>query len=121
VPPHNTPDDIYNLDDIISPEKLNVVLIKDVLKITNRKELQKQLPYTLSGFFNSLILSNVTSKGRVDRKQVDILVYISCLMAYYQMRPMMAGERDQINTCCHCRQHVGAMRKQWKTNSHDGR
>ncbi|GAB5592904.1 DNA-directed RNA polymerase I subunit rpa49 [Umbelopsis nana] len=69
MPPHNTPDDIYNLDEIISPEKLNVVLLKDVPKITNRKELQKQLPYILSGFFNSLILSNVTSKGRIDRKQ----------------------------------------------------
>ncbi|GAB5589905.1 DNA-directed RNA polymerase I subunit rpa49 [Umbelopsis nana] len=102
VPPYDAtataPADIYNLDDIISPEELNVVPIKDILKITNLKELQEQLPYTLSEFVNSRILSIVTSKGKVDRKQVRILVYISYLMAYYQMRPMMAGKRDQINT-----------------------
>jgi len=102
VPPYDAtataPADIYNLEDIISPEELNVVPIKDILKITNLKELQEQLPYTLSEFVNSRILSIVTSKGKVDRKQVRILVYISYLMAYYQMRPMMAGKRDQINT-----------------------
>ncbi|CAO3667822.1 unnamed protein product [Umbelopsis vinacea] len=102
VPPYDAsataPADIYNLDDIISPEELNAVPIKDILKCTNLQEIQEHLPYTLSEFVNSRLLSIVASKGKVDRKQVRILVYISYLMAYYQMRPMMAGKRDQINT-----------------------
>lgn len=102
VPPYDAsataPADIYNLDDIISPEELNAVPIKEILKCTNLQEIQEHLPYTLSEFVNSRLLSIVASKGKVDRKQVRILVYISYLMAYYQMRPMMAGKRDQINT-----------------------
>jgi DNA-directed RNA polymerase I subunit RPA49 len=102
VPPYDAsataPADIYNMDDIVSAEELNAVPIKDVLKCTNLQELKEQLPYTLSEFVNTRVLSIINSKGKIDRKQVRVLVYISYLMAYYQMRPVLANKRDEINT-----------------------
>ncbi|CAM0138705.1 DNA-directed RNA polymerase I subunit rpa49 [Umbelopsis sp. WA50703] len=102
VPPYDatatTPENIYDLEDIISSEELNAVPIKDILKCTTADELKEQLPYTLSKFVNSRLLTLVTAKGKTDRKQVRMLVYVSYLMAYYQMRPAMAGKRDQVNT-----------------------
>jgi DNA-directed RNA polymerase I subunit RPA49 len=102
VPPYDAtataPADIYNMDDIVSAEELNAVPIKDILKCTNLQELKELLPFTLSEFVNTRLLSIINSKGKIDRKQVRVLVYISYLMAYYQMRPVLANKRDEINT-----------------------
>ncbi|CAO3644950.1 unnamed protein product [Cunninghamella blakesleeana] len=88
IPKHNmdaeSPEDVYDLDSIVTQEELNSIPIKDLFNEGNSMEgVQNWLPYNRSEYVNNKVLQIITSPGKKDRKKARLFVYLSFLMAYY--------------------------------------
>ncbi|KAI9306500.1 RNA polymerase I associated factor, A49-like protein [Cunninghamella echinulata] len=87
IPKYNidatSPEDVYDLDSIVTQEELNSIPIKELLNEESMEGVQNWLPYSRSNFVNNKVLQIITTPGKKDRKRARLLVYLSFLMAYY--------------------------------------
>lgn len=79
-----SPEEVYDLDSIVTQEELNSIPIKDLFSEgTSMEGVQNWLPYNRSDFVNNKVLQITTTPGKKDRKKARLFVYLSFLMAYF--------------------------------------
>ncbi|KAI8342761.1 RNA polymerase I associated factor, A49-like protein [Chlamydoabsidia padenii] len=79
----DSPEGVYDLNSIVTPEELNSIDVKDILKEDTLEGVQNILPFTRSNFINTKIMQIIKSTGKKDRHRLRLLVYLSYLMAYH--------------------------------------
>ncbi|ORZ13612.1 RNA polymerase I associated factor, A49-like protein [Absidia repens] len=91
------PEDVYDLDSIVTPDELNSIDVKEILKEDSLEGVQNLLPFSRSHFINTKIMQIINSTGKKDRHRLRLLIYLSYLMAYYsRVKRFELSDRERL-------------------------
>ncbi|SAM01306.1 hypothetical protein [Absidia glauca] len=79
----DSPENAYDLNSVVTPDELNSIDVKELLKEDSLEGVQNLLPFSRSNFINTKIMQIINSTGKKDRHRLRLLVYLSYLMAYH--------------------------------------
>lgn len=79
----DSPENAYDLNSVVSPDELNSIDVKELLKEDSLEGVQNLLPFSRSNFINTKVMQIVNSTGKKDRHRLRLLVYLAYLMAYH--------------------------------------
>lgn len=103
IPPPNmeaeTPQEAYDISNIVTSEELRQVPVKEILKAESFNDLKQLLPYSASKFVNDRLMNIIKAPGKKDRQVVRSLVYISYLQAYLlNLKPFDVKTRRKVES-----------------------
>lgn len=103
IPPPNmeaeTPQEAYDISNVVTSEELRQVPIKEILKTESFNDLKQLLPYAGSKFVNDRLMNIIKAPGKKDRQAVRSLVYISYLQAYLlNLKPFDVKTRRKVES-----------------------